>query len=334
MPFKHLISADQLTIEDQANLFLLADKCSDLAASKYSCNLLDGAILGSIFCEASTRTRLSFETAFTKLGGAVISTSGVENLSLAKGESIEDMAKVVSGYFDAIVLRHPSPESFLSFVQHSTIPILNAGSGPAEHPTQALLDLYTIQQQLPSLYKDGSFSDIRICFIGDMLYGRTIKSLVKLLAQHKNISIHFVCVGDLEPPKEICDLLEAKNIDYKITTELKTGLQDRNVIYTTRVQRERFAQNAPTDSYQLPILTPELLASCNAEEAILMHPLPRDASSADPYYHFNDNPQLKIFKQAHNGLLIRMALFIQLFGLAEQFDNSLKPTKWNKKPNI
>lgn len=293
----HVLSADQYTKEELDEIFDLAGKIKK-NPKKYA-KALKGKIVAVMFYEPSTRTRLSFETAILKLGAQVISTENASsNSSSTKGETIEDTIKILQGYADAIVMRHGDVDSSIRAAKVAKVPILNAGAGKGEHPTQALLDMYTIKE------KRGSFNGVKVAILGDLVYGRTIHSLLKLLSLYDNVEIYGLSKEAFALPQEYIDLLKEKNIEYKVCHSFDDIPKDVDVLYHTRIQSERFEGDFGKEEY---IINKEVLNQFS-ENTIVLHPLPRvDEISED----IDDDPRAMYFKQAHNGLYVRMALLLK-----------------------
>ena len=253
-----------------------------------------------MFYEPSTRTRLSFETAALKLGAKIITTENAgEFSSAAKGETIQDTVKVIAGYADAMVIRHKSDTSAIEAASVEKIPILNAGAGKGEHPTQSLLDLYTIRE------KKGRFDGLKVAILGDLLYGRTIHSLLKLLSLYDNIEIYGLSKDAFMLPQEYIDMLKERGIEYKICKSFDDLPKDLDIIYHTRIQAERFEGDFGKEEF---IINKKVLDTFS-KDTILMHPLPR---VIEIDIDVDDDPRACYFEQAHNGLYVRMALLLQV----------------------
>ena len=299
---KHVLSSSQYTRESLEELFDLTDKVRG-NLQEYS-HKLDDKMIAIMFYEPSTRTRLSFESAAQKLGAKVITTENAgEFSSAAKGETIEDTVKIVAGYADAMVIRHKSETSAIQAASVEKIPILNAGAGKGEHPTQALLDLYTIRQ------KKGKIDGIKVAILGDLLYGRTIHSLVKLLSLYEGIEIYGLSKDAFVLPQEYIDMLKEKNIEYKKCNSFDDLPRDLDIIYHTRIQAERFEGDFGKEEF---IIDKKVLDTFS-KDTILLHPLPRVIEIAA---EVDDDPRACYFEQAHNGLYVRMALLLQVFDRA------------------
>src|SRR3989338_2893570 len=236
LPFTHLTSTKQLTRCDTDAILGVAKEMEGVI-KKGGSDLLKGKILASLFYEPSTRTRLSFESAMQRLGGDVITADGIQFSSLYKGESIEDTIVVAGQYADIIVMRHPEAGSADRAASVSPVPFINAGDGPGQHPTQALLDLFTIQQEC------GKISGLTIAMVGDLRYGRTVHSLSFLLGLYPDIKFVFVSPNELTMPEKVTSFLHEKKLSYTETDSLEAGL-DCDILYMTRIQQERFKDPA------------------------------------------------------------------------------------------
>tara|TARA_B110000503_G_scaffold76584_1_gene118063 strand:- start:416 stop:1345 length:930 start_codon:yes stop_codon:yes gene_type:complete len=291
--------------------------------------VLDGAILGSMFFEPSTRTRISFGSAFNLLGGEVRETTGFENSAIAKGESLYDTARVLSGYSDVIVMRHPQDGSVAEFADASRVPVINGGDGANEHPSQALLDLYTIRNELGA--KSRSLDGLRIAMVGDLRYGRTVHSLSRLLNLFSNVEIRLVSPLELKMPAYIVDEMKASGHRVTETEVLETGIAGVDIVYSTRIQEERFTSRAEADLYRGRFRLNHSIYTANCEpNTVIMHPLPRDSreGARELDIDLNDNPNLAIFRQSDNGVLIRMALFALILDVVDQVDTHARDVNW------
>lgn len=296
---KHVLSAEQYNRESLEELFNLTDYIQK-NPTEYA-QTLDGKIVAVMFYEPSTRTRLSFETAILKLGGKIITTENASsNSSGKKGESLEDTIKILQGYADSIVIRHSSDTWPQEAVKIATVPILNGGAGKGEHPTQALLDVYTIREHRKTL--DG----VKIAILGDLLNGRTIHSLLKLVSLYKNVEVYGLSKECFALPQEYIDMLKQRGIDYKKCINFEDIPKDIDVMYHTRIQSERFEGDFGKEEY---IINKEVLNQFS-EHTIVLHPLPRNEEISTD---IDNDPRAMYFKQAQNGLFVRMALFVQAF---------------------
>jgi aspartate carbamoyltransferase catalytic subunit len=264
--------------------------------------LLDGKIVATLFYEPSTRTRLSFEAAANRLGARVISTENAQaNSSAFKGETIEDTVRAVDKYADVIIIRHPEKGSAERAARATSVPIVNAGDGAHEHPTQAVLDMYTIKKEM------GRLDKLTVAFVGDMLYGRTVHSLLPLLSLYTDNKLYFVSPPELVLLKELQKELKDNKIEFQITQNLDEALKNADVIYMTRVQKERFDDIEDYKNVKDAFLLKPVHLKLMKEQAIIMHPLPR-VNEIDP--SIDADPRAAYFRQAQNGLYTRMALLL------------------------
>lgn len=297
---KHVVSSNQFSKNDLQNLFNLADDIRR-NAQNYR-NILAGKVVATLFYEPSTRTRLSFESAILRLGGMNISTENAKEMSSAiKGETIEDTIRIVQGYADAIVMRHPDNDSMDRAVSVANVPIINAGSGSGEHPTQALLDLYTIFKHKRTL------DNLSVGLVGDLKYGRTIHSLIRLLSIYNNVKFYGFSVGELALAQKYVDELQSKGFEYTICHSFDEFPVDLDVLYQTRTQRERFVNE---DINLSNLIVDSKVMSHFGNELVLLHPLPRNNEIAS---EVDADPRARYFEQAHNGMFVRMAIFASLF---------------------
>jgi len=267
-------------------------------------NTLSGKIMACMFYEPSTRTRFSFEAAMVRLGGRVISTesAGVFS-SAAKGESLKDTIRIVGNYADIIVLRHKEEGSSKLAAEVSPVPIVNAGDGMGQHPTQALLDLFTIKQKL------GRLDNISVALVGDLKHGRTVHSLAYLLEKFDNVKLYFVSPDTCKMKPEILDWLRTKQVQFEETDALDSIIPIVDCLYMTRVQKERFDSMDEYESAKGKIVLSLDMVHKMKGSAIIMHPLPR-LDEIPP--EIDDNPRAVYFQQAKNGLFVRMALLKKL----------------------
>jgi aspartate carbamoyltransferase catalytic subunit len=282
-----------------------------------------------MFFEPSTRTRISFGASFNLLGGNVREITEVGSSSLAKGESLADTAQVLSGYSDIIVLRHPENGSVQKFAEASRVPVINAGDGSNEHPSQALLDLYTIQKELSQNKKN--LDNLRIALVGDLKYGRAVHSLCKILSKYSNVKMDLVSPEELQLPEDLLNQLTDAGVSVNQTENLEEGISEVDIIYVTRVQEERFNNKEDANKYRGLLSLNQSIYTANCEpNTVIMHPLPRDSRSdaneldRDLYA----NPNLAIFRQADNGVVIRMAMFALVLGVEDKIEKTAKPVNW------
>jgi aspartate carbamoyltransferase catalytic subunit len=295
----NILTSDQFSQNQIKQIFTLADDML-LNPAKYE-KTLNKKIIATVFYEPSTRTRLSFESAVQRLGGQIISTENAKEVSSAvKGESLSDTMRIISGYCDGIVIRHFDVDSAQIAALSSTVPVINAGSGAGEHPTQALLDAYTIYK------KHNALNGLKIAFMGDLKHGRTVHSLVKLLAKYENNVIYGVSHSELGLPENYVTTI-LKNNTYVALRTLNDLPKDIHVIYQTRNQVERFDDQQT--AFPEFVINNQLL-NLFQENAILMHPLPRNAEIS---IDCDQNPRSAYFEQARNGIPIRMALLACVF---------------------
>ena len=295
---KHVIESQQFSRSLLDELFALTDDIKS-EPHRYS-GRLNGRVMAALFYEPSTRTRLSFEAAMLRLGGSTMGTDNAREFSsTAKGETLEDTIRIVSGYSDVIVLRHNEEGAAKRAAGVSSVPIINAGDGPGQHPTQALLDLYTIRQELSHV--DG----IRIAMVGDLANGRTVRSLTYLLSKFKDIKIWFVAPPQVAMREDLKEHLTEHNIPWVETEDLDAVLPEVDVVYQTRIQKERFADPAAYLALKGIYRIDNRSLGLMRKYSIVMHPLPRVDEIAP---EVDSDPRAAYFRQAHNGLHIRMAL--------------------------
>jgi len=324
----HILSVSQFDRDAIAKILDTSALMAPYAARQKRCTVLNGAILSNLFFEPSTRTRVSFGTAFNLLGGFVRETVGEENSSLSKGESLFDTAQVISGYSDIIAMRHPKMHSVREFAQGSSVPVINGGDGANEHPTQALLDLFTIQSEMMQFGK--GLDGLNIVLMGDLKHGRTVHSLSKLLSLYKNIKVTMVAPDALQMPDSVVSTLT--NAGHKVMlTDTMVGNLSCDIIYQTRIQQERFASKDEAELYRGHFsLNREVYQKYCQQNTVIMHPLPRDsrpeANELDT--DLNDLANLAIFRQAQNGVLVRMAIFALTLGVEDQLTQYEKPVNW------
>lgn len=330
----HILSVQQFDQEDIETIFSVADAMLPYAQRQKVTRVLEGAILGNMFFEASTRTRVSFGSAFNLLGGNVRETTGFESSALAKGESLYDTARVLSGYSDVICMRHPEPRSVSEFAKASRVPVINGGDGPNEHPTQALLDLYTIRKELVS--KGRTVDGLRIAMIGDLKYGRTVHSLCQLLCLYKNVHVSLVSPKELSMPENLVDSLRAAGHEVLISEELSSSITHVDIAYSTRIQEERFQSKAEADLYRGRFrLNQSIYTQFCEPNTVIMHPLPRDsrAEANELDSDLDENPNLAIFRQADNGVVVRMAIFALVLDVAHLVDQYSSDVRWFSSHN-
>jgi len=325
----HILSVQQFVRGDVERIFSVADRMVPYAQRRRVTKVLDGAILGSMFFEPSTRTRVSFGSAFNLLGGEVRETTGFENSAIAKGESLYDTARVLSGYSDVIVMRHPAEGSVAEFAAASRVPVMNGGDGSNEHPSQALLDLYTIQSEMAASGR--SIDQLRIAMVGDLRYGRTVHSLCKLLCLFSGVQVVLVSPQELRMPAEIVEALRSTGHQVLESDVLEESIAHVDIVYSTRIQEERFSSQEEADMYRGRFRLNQNIYTHNCEpNTVIMHPLPRDSrdNARELDDDLNDNPNLAIFRQTDNGVLVRMALFALILDVVDQVDEHARDVNW------
>jgi aspartate carbamoyltransferase catalytic subunit len=301
---KDILSAKQFSKEELEYIFKIAAKMEPIARGEENSDLLQNKYLATLFFEASTRTRLSFEIAMLRLGGKVINSTGITFSSLIKGETLHDTARVVSNFVDVIAIRHPEIGSAEQAAHTSNKPVINAGDGPGQHPTQALLDLYTIKKEKKRIDK------LTVAMVGDLKYGRTIHSLAYLLA-HYDVTIYFVSPDILKMPKGETTYLKEKGINFKETSDLGSVLPELDVLYDTRIQKERFADPIEFERVKNCYVINKKLLEKAKNDITIMHPLPRLEEIST---EVDSLPNAAYFRQTFYGVPIRMALLALVLG--------------------
>ena len=301
---RNYIDPTDFSVEELDEVMSLAQKIKD--KPELFTDVCKGKLLATLFYEPSTRTRFSFEAAMLRLGGQVIGFSEPGSSSVQKGESLRDTIRTVGCYSDIIAMRHPKEGAPNYAREYTYVPLINAGDGGHQHPTQTLTDLFTIQES------KGKLSDMVIGLCGDLKFGRTVHSLIKAMSIRENIKFVLISPEELRVPDYIKNILDNKNIEYKEVERLESVMGELDVLYMTRVQKERFFNEADyirlKDSY---ILDEEKLKSAKADLAIL-HPLPRVTEIAN---EVDDDPRAWYFRQVKNGMFVRMALIMELLGV-------------------
>lgn len=300
MKLHHIIEAQQFDLATLAELFQITEKMEKVVERGGAKNY-DNRIMATLFYEPSTRTRFSFETAMHRLGGRVISTENAKEFSsVSKGETLEDTIRIMNGYADVIVLRHSEVGASRRAAAVSRAPIINAGDGAGQHPTQALLDLYTIRKEI------GAIDGLRIAMVGDLAQGRTARSLAYLLSKFRDIKMYFVAPEVLRMKEDILSHLRQHNVWFTEEPVLAKVLPEVDVVYQTRIQKERFGDRIADyeNCRGIYIINEECLAAMKPK-SIIMHPLPRldEITMA-----VDSDPRAAYFRQAQNGLFVRMAL--------------------------
>lgn len=303
---QHILSVKQFDQNDLDAIFEVADEMRMMVERVGSFDLLKGKVLAVLFYEPSTRTSSSFIAAIQRLGGSIIPINEVKYSSVAKGESLPDTIRTLEAYADVIVLRHPETGAAALAAKAARKPIINAGDGIGEHPTQALLDLFTI------LEERGTLDGLTITMLGDLKYGRTVHSLARLLSLY-NVKLNYVAPELLQMPRELVQELHTRGVNQYETEALEEVLGDTDVLYVTRVQKERFANldeyEAVKGSY---VITPETMARAKPD-MVLMHPLPRVGEISEAV---DSDPRAAYFRQVEYGMYVRMALLAMVLGKA------------------
>jgi aspartate carbamoyltransferase catalytic subunit len=301
-----IISVRQFSRENLEYIFGVADEMQAVVKRVGSTDLLKGHVLACVFYEPSTRTSSSFVAAMSRLGGSVIPINEVHYSSVTKGESLPDTIRTLESYADVIVLRHPEVGASQVAAEYARKPVINAGDGVGEHPTQALLDLYTIQSELDHI--DG----LHVAMVGDLRYGRTVHSLARLLCLY-DVRMTFISPEILRLPLDVMNDVKAHDRPVHETYDVHDVIADVDVLYVTRVQRERFPDQTQYESVQdYYVITTELMEQAK-QQMIIMHPLPRVSEIS---YTLDDDPRAAYFRQMENGMYIRMALLAAVLGKA------------------
>lgn len=325
----HILSIQQFERADVERVFEVADRMRPYAHRERVTKVLDGAILGSMFFEPSTRTRVSFGSAFNLLGGEVRETTGFEHSAIAKGESLYDTARVLSGYSDVIAMRHPRDGSVAEFAAASRVPVLNGGDGANEHPSQALLDLYTIRHELSG--RQRGVEGMRVAMLGDLRNGRTVHSLCRLLCLYPDLRVVLISPGELRMPPAIVESLRLAGHDVVESDVLEQNIAHVDIVYSTRIQEERFSSPEEADLYRGRFRLNQSVYTRHCEpNTVIMHPLPRDSRdhARELDDDLNDNPNLAIFRQTDNGVLVRMAIFALVLDVVDQVDAHARDVNW------
>jgi aspartate carbamoyltransferase len=302
---RDILSTEDLSKSDLLEIMKVTAKMEDLVKKEHVSDLLSDKVVAVIFLEPSTRTRLSFETAVRRLGARSITVADAKSSSASKGESLADMARTVEGYVDCIVVRQPQTGGAKIIADAVNIPVLNGGDGSGQHPTQALLDLYTIQKE------KGTLENLTVGMVGDLKYGRTVHSLSYALAPF-NPSYIYCAPKELAMPEHVTADVKKMGIPVKETGDIKEALQ-ADIVYMTRIQRERFDDPAEYERLKGSYVLNRDLVEKGKKGIVIMHPLPRvDEITTD----VDDLPGAAYFRQAHNGVYLRMALLAMVLGRA------------------
>ncbi|HEY4724014.1 MAG TPA: aspartate carbamoyltransferase [Anaerolineae bacterium] len=303
---QHILSVSQFARPDLEYIFAVAEEMRTMVERVGTFDLLKGKILANLFYEPSTRTSSSFTASMERLGGSVIPINEVKYSSVAKGESLPDTIRTLEAYSDVIVLRHPETGSAATAARYARKPIINAGDGSGEHPTQALLDLFTIREEL------GRLEGLTVTMLGDLKYGRTVHSLSRLLTLY-GAKLNFVSPEILRMPAAIIEELGKSGLEQHEYAQLDPVLADTDVLYVTRVQKERFEDLNVYESVKSAfVITPETMKNAKSQ-MVLMHPLPRVGEIS---YDVDGDPRAAYFRQVEYGLYVRMALLAMVLGKA------------------
>jgi len=303
---KDILSVKQFAHDDLEYVFGVAHEMRGMVERIGTFDLLKGKILANLFYEPSTRTSSSFTAAMERLGGSVIPINEVKYSSVSKGESLPDTVRTLECYADVIVIRHPEVGSAAQAAKAARKPVINAGDGIGEHPTQALLDSFTIKEEL------GHIDGLTVTLLGDLKHGRTVHSLARLLSLYK-VKLNYVAPDILRMPAELVDELKASGIEQTEYTTLDKALSESDVLYVTRVQKERFTDEAVYESVKgAYVIDPQVMKAAK-QRMIVMHPLPR-VGEISP--ELDDDPRAAYFRQMEYGLYVRMALLAMVLGKA------------------
>ena len=312
---KDIVSVEQFGRSDLDQLFEVAARMKRIKESNGSTDILRGKILANLFYEASTRTDASFSIAMKRLGGEVHNIVGVQFSSVSKGETLTDTVRVLSGYTDVLVLRHPQQGAAAQAAEaihaqcaltgSGPVPLINAGDGVGEHPTQALLDVYTILQ------KCGRIEGLSVALVGDLKHGRTVHSLARLLSLYAGIKLILIAPPSLPLPEDLAALLQSRGVEISQATSIEEVSQAADVWYITRVQKERFENEAAYSAVQGSYSVTAQTVSRMKTNSIIMHPLPRVGEIAE---EVDSLPQAVYFEQAANGMYVRMAILAGVLG--------------------
>jgi len=304
---KDIISVKQFSRDDLEYVFGVAHEMRGMVERIGTFDLLKGKILANIFYEPSTRTSSSFTAAMERLGGSVIPINEVKYSSVTKGETLSDTVRTLECYADVIVLRHPETGSAAIAAKAARKPVINAGDGIGEHPTQALLDTFTISEEL------GRLDNLNVTLLGDLKYGRTVHSLARLLSAFNGIKLNYVSPEILRMPKEVMDEVAEKEVPQAEYLSLEKVLPETDVLYVTRVQKERFEDPAEYEKVKGAYVIDPAVMKPAKKDMIVMHPLPRVTEIS---MDFDDDPRAAYFRQMEYGLYVRMSLLAMVLGKA------------------
>lgn len=329
---KDIIKIADMDAPEARAIFDTAKLMEPFAFREKITRVLEGAVLANLFFEPSTRTRVSFGTAFNRLGGSVRDTSGTQTTSISKGESLSDTARVIGGYADVITIRHAQTGAAQEVANAVDIPVINGGDGIGEHPTQALLDVYTIEAKL------GEPNGKTIAIAGDLKFARVIHSFARLLSKmYKGINFKFIAPAGLQMPENIENSILGAGKEHKISKhDSINAISDADIIYITRTQEERFADPEEFERYRGKLrIDKELLDKICKPDVMLLHPMPRDSreGSNELSHDLDGDPRLAMFNQTDNGIPIRMAVFAIVLDVVDQIEKTARPVNWHVPKN-
>lgn len=304
MKNKSLVSINDYSKEEQIHILDLAEKFEKKPVQ----NILDKHCIASLFFEPSTRTRLSFESAINRLGGKIVGFSDASSSSVKKGESLRDTIQTVAHYSDLIIMRHPIEGSARFASEVSSVPIINAGDGANQHPTQCMLDLYSIRKT------QGTLDNLEVAFVGDLKYGRTVHSLVIALTQY-NTTFHLVSPVELKLPSAVKQYIKDKNLTYHQYTDISEVMDKSDILYMTRIQQERFADPMEYERVKNSYVLEKSMLANTKDNFRVLHPMPRVNEIAE---NVDDDPKAYYFTQALNGVFVRQALLTSILGLEDK----------------
>ncbi|MDD5025894.1 MAG: aspartate carbamoyltransferase [Candidatus Peribacteraceae bacterium] len=323
-----ILTMDQFDREDLRRIFDTAAEMEVYASRQKMTRVLEGAVLANLFFSSSTRSRISFGSAFNRLGGAVRDTTSIDESSIAKGESLEATARVVSGYSDAIVLRYPEEDAAKMVADASPLPVINGGDGSNEHPTQGLLDIFTILKERKMSLDD--LDGLVVAVGGDLKYGRAAHSIVKGLSIFRNICYKLIATDELQMPDKIVELLRNRGHQVLQTSDLSEGIKDVDIVYMTRNQEDRMPRELATHLRGKIFLDRRTYERYARPDTTIMHPLPIDirpgAQEIKPDLY--DHPNFAVYRQTDNGMPVRMSIYVHLLGVVDRVHDTVRDAFW------
>ena len=321
---RSIVTIDDVGDDDLNEIFTAAEEMDKLIKSGKKISILESRIMCTLFYEPSTRTRLSFESAMHRLGGGVITMADVKTSSVSKGETLADTIRMADAYSDVIVIRHPLEGAARLASRFTSKPVINAGDGSGQHPTQTIMDLYTIRKEL------GKIRGLKVTLLGDLKYGRTVHSLIKLLSLYENLHITLLNPPELALPGGLLDIVSRRGHRVDTCHNLASVDGKVDIVYATRIQKERFSDESIVSYTEDYHVDQRFLSHVGDEHTVLMHPLPRDSATDanDLSVSLNKDPRLAIFRQTDNGIPIRMALFASILGVDKQIERGFRPVGW------